>query len=361
VEGTGLIDGDILLLEYSIFNKNGELTWPRKAAAEDGRQRRLAEEDQSFLLLLQGLDSKGEPMLKPPPLLGMEVDAQDRSDRWYTVKIEEVKIFDTDDSDYEGEEPGEDEEVTDDPVSRKKVKVSFPGGHSEWIDVTSKDRLTLPGRMSSEREEQNGDKKDPPLNTTTTTNGSGSSTNNGRSRSTANSNGRNNSNAENGSEYQKASPLPGFGATGLTNLGNSCYMNSAIQCMAYLPLLRAYLLSAQYKSMGDLNKDNPLGTGGKLLEEFAELLRVMWSAKVAEKSPNKFKLQLSKNNSQFSGSDQQDAQEFLNYIIDILHEDSNRVEKKPYVENLDDDWVAMTDLRVVGDETWKRFVLMYQH
>lgn len=347
VEGMELVDGDILLLEYSVLNKNGELTWPRQAAAEDGRARRLAEEDQRFRQWLQGLDEKGNTMFKPPPLVGTMVDAQDRSDRWYTVKIEEVHIFDSDDTDYE-EEAGEDEEVTDEPVKRKKVKVSFPGGHFDWIDVNNKNRLSLSGRMSSEREEAVPEKKE--LTVSPTANG------NGRSRSTS-SNGRNHSNADNGSENQKASPLPGFGATGLTNLGNTCYMNSAVQCMAYLPLLRAYLLSAQYKALGDLNKDNPLGTGGKLLEEFAELLRGMWSAKVAEKTPTKFKMQLAKNNSQFSGADQQDAQEFLNYIIDILHEDSNRVEKKPYVENLEDDWVAKTDLRIVGDETWKRLVV----
>ena len=169
---------------------------------------------------------------------------------------------------------------------------------------------------------------------------------------------KNINNSENGTESGKICLWPGYGACGLSNLGNTCYVNSAVQCISYLPLLRSYLLSAQYKCNGDLNKDNPLGTGGKLLEEFAELLKAQWSGRLGEKSPTKFRAQLGKINSQFSGADQQDAQEFLNYILDVLHEDSNKVRKKPYVEALDDDWVAKTALSRVADEAWRRYVLL---
>ena len=36
------------------------------------------------------------------------------------------------------------------------------------------------------------------------------------------------------------------GATGLQNLGNTCFLNATIQCMANTPLLREYFLSSQY-------------------------------------------------------------------------------------------------------------------
>lgn len=35
---------------------------------------------------------------------------------------------------------------------------------------------------------------------------------------------------------------------------------------------------------------------------------------------------------QFTGMDQHDAQEFLAFLMDGLHEDLNRVKDKPYVE-----------------------------
>jgi ubiquitin C-terminal hydrolase len=116
-------------------------------------------------------------------------------------------------------------------------------------------------------------------------------------------------------------------------------------------------LSLQYKSTGDLNKDNPLGTEGKLLEEFADLLRQMWSAKIGEKSPTRFRVALGKANELFQGADQQDSQEFLSFILDILHEDSNRVRRKPAVEGLEDHWKKNTSLSRVGEEEWRRYVL----
>jgi hypothetical protein len=41
-------------------------------------------------------------------------------------------------------------------------------------------------------------------------------------------------------------------------------------------------------------------------------------------------------------------------MLDVLHEDSNKVVKKPYVEALEDAWVDKTNLARVGEETWRR-------
>jgi hypothetical protein len=46
----------------------------------------------------------------------------------------------------------------------------------------------------------------------------------------------------------------------------------------------------------------------------------------------------------------------LNDLLDALHEDSNKVVKKPYVEALDDDWVESHPLNCVGEESWRRCV-----
>jgi hypothetical protein len=346
VESIGLLDGDQIMLEFAFLNKNGELIWSREAAAKAGRVRRLAEEDMQFRQVLQGVDENGSLRPMPQNLVGMEVDAMDSTGRWYPVAILHVEVVD-EDSDEEQEEEDEDDSPADQATksfAKKKVKVDFKerGGHIEWIDVES-DRLAKAGRFTADSERQSP------------------TSDNGSARPIANDTKakpappvKKTSNGENSGDTGKLCLLPGYGACGLTNLGNTCYANSAIQCISYVPLLRAYLLSSQYKANGDLNKDNPLGTGGRMLEELADLLRTMWSGRLGEKSPTRFRSQLAKVNAQFSGADQQDAQEFLNYMLDVLHEDSNNVRIKPHVEALEDDWVKTNSLPRVGDEAWRR-------
>lgn len=60
-----------------------------------------------------------------------------------------------------------------------------------------------------------------------------------------------------------------------------------------------------------------------LTESFAELLRVMWSQSYNFVSPMTFRDALVRFAPRFSGTDQQDSQEFLLFLLDGLHEDLN--------------------------------------
>lgn len=118
-----------------------------------------------------------------------------------------------------------------------------------------------------------------------------------------------------------------IGMTGLKNVGNSCYMNSTLQCLsATIPLAR-FLLDGSYKKA--INRVNPLGTQGALAEAFAQLIRVMWSQQYTFVSPVTFREAITRYAPAFRGYDQHDAQEFLAFLLDGLHEDLNYVKQKP--------------------------------
>ncbi|KAA3460023.1 ubiquitin carboxyl-terminal hydrolase 9-like isoform X1 [Gossypium australe] len=137
------------------------------------------------------------------------------------------------------------------------------------------------------------------------------------------------------------------GLAGLQNLGNTCFMNSALQCLVHTPPLVEYFLK-DYRA--EINTDNPLGMHGELALAFGDLLRKLWSSGRTAIAPRVFKGKLARFAPQFSGYNQHDSQELLAFLLDGLHEDLNRVKQKPYIEMKDSD--GRPDEEVAA-ECWK--------
>jgi len=117
------------------------------------------------------------------------------------------------------------------------------------------------------------------------------------------------------------------GAVGLRNLGNTCFMNSVLQCMSHCVRLTDYFLEDSYQA--DINKNNPLGWGGRVAEEYGKLLKQIWSDQYRVVSPRDFKAIISEVQPRFEGYAQHDSSELLSFLLDGLHEDLNRVRQKP--------------------------------
>ncbi|XP_030745241.1 ubiquitin carboxyl-terminal hydrolase 32 isoform X3 [Sitophilus oryzae] len=138
------------------------------------------------------------------------------------------------------------------------------------------------------------------------------------------------------------------GATGLHNLGNTCFMNAAVQAVSNTRPLTMYF--QQDNQLSELNCNNPHSTKGTVAKKYAELCRELWAGSTRSVAPLKLRYCVSKYAQHLSGGGQQDAQELLAWLLDALHEDLNRVPKKQYIELKDSD--GRPD-EVVADEEWQ--------
>lgn len=136
--------------------------------------------------------------------------------------------------------------------------------------------------------------------------------------------------------------------TGLCNLGNSCFMNSVLQCLSNTQLVRDYFVNGRH--LADINKSNPLGFKGELAKAFSFLIRKLWSGEYEYYAPKKLRSVITSQSSHFGDNEQHDAHEFMSYLLDGLHEDLNRIRDKPQTSSVESD--DRPDVEV-AEEAWR--------
>ena len=108
-------------------------------------------------------------------------------------------------------------------------------------------------------------------------------------------------------------------AVGLTNLGNTCYFNSALQSISHIRVFYEFVLSDKFDAC--INKNNPKGSNGVIANAFKSYLQSMASDEKGPRSTRNFRNALVSKYRQFANFDEHDSQEALGAIIDGLHED----------------------------------------
>lgn len=94
---------------------------------------------------------------------------------------------------------------------------------------------------------------------------------------------------------------------GLSNLGNTCYMNSAVQCLSHVPDISNHLLKHGYEGTCEVTR------------EYSKLLKELWRNKEAKYiTPREFHLAFTKKYPSFANIQPHDVQEVVLNLIDTF-------------------------------------------
>lgn len=132
-------------------------------------------------------------------------------------------------------------------------------------------------------------------------------------------------------------PIAGPGFTGMRNLGNSCYLNSVMQVLFSVEDFRERF----YKGADRFLSRHPADPAGDFNVQMAKLAVGLCSgdySRVAENSlesdetgisPQMFKSLIGRDHAEFASKQQQDAQEFFLYLIQLLEMNTPQAADNP--------------------------------
>ena len=111
-------------------------------------------------------------------------------------------------------------------------------------------------------------------------------------------------------------------AVGLMNLGNTCFFNAAVQCLARVGPLTEFVMSSAFDH--EINPHNPKGANGEIARAWKEFLTDMSKGGLGARDPSNLRSAVVRKFRRFANYSQHDSQELLCSVLDGIHEDINQ-------------------------------------
>ncbi|KAJ3889962.1 ubiquitin carboxyl-terminal hydrolase 4 [Lentinula edodes] len=150
--------------------------------------------------------------------------------------------------------------------------------------------------------------------------------------------------------YWADSPI---GTSGLKNMGNTCYMNAPIQCLSATVPFARFFTEVDLKTA--INYMNKMNSQGQLTRAFSRLVHDIWHGDMPYITPNDFRRTLCSLNAQYIGTSQHDSQEFLSFLLDGIHEDTNRIMARKPITRTPEEEERLENLpqQIAGEYEWQ--------
>ena len=115
---------------------------------------------------------------------------------------------------------------------------------------------------------------------------------------------------------------------GLQNIGQTCYMNAALQCFSNTKSLTKYFLNIEKLKFIKNNTVEMFGEGEpQLVVEYLKLIRHLWGDKSKSSfAPYEFKQKIGIIEPLFKNFEANDAKDFVNFMVMRMHEELNNVD-----------------------------------
>lgn len=110
------------------------------------------------------------------------------------------------------------------------------------------------------------------------------------------------------------------GLIGIKNLGNSCYINTILQCLFQCYDLLYYVLTSKYED--DINQKSQFK--GQIAINLFKIIENVWTKQNTSLNLSSFRLNIQSLSSQFASNNQQDPHEFYLLLLEALRADLSK-------------------------------------